>query len=329
MVLCALCVCASVRMKRQGLEASIETKGRRRAPKAKAGCRRRKEGTQEQSLRNPLSCLSLAGWFLYSASEPASLAPYGHERQPASQPARVESPTVGSRQQASDASHTRASDETTGDPCSCQHIISCLLPLVRDPSICAYCPYPTPSRLVTSQSTRSAKTQQEPAMSEKEPTTKPSDLGLADEPEPPAVSHSDAPSQPPSSVSDPSDPYDPSDPSNSSQPTSTSAPSQPPSSAPIDVDEAEEETTPTATNPTPPTAASAASDLPVPSVDISEPEDPEAKRGEVKASFRSASWKSVTPEFTAPLPYQSMIIVEEFEVEGAAWSGKAWQMVTT
>lgn len=152
-------------------------------------------------------------------------------------------------------------------------------------------------------------------MSEKEPTTKPSDLGLADEPEPPAVPPSDPTSAIPSSEA-PSLPSDPLQP-----PPSTST-----SSAPIEVEEQEEETTPTATNPTPPTAPAAPS-VEVSHADISE--DPEAKRGEVKASFRSASWKSVTPEFTAPLPYQSMIIVEEFEVEGPQWTGKAWQMVTT
>ncbi|EJT46874.1 hypothetical protein A1Q1_04386 [Trichosporon asahii var. asahii CBS 2479] len=148
-------------------------------------------------------------------------------------------------------------------------------------------------------------------MSEKadDPTpSKPSDIGLADEPEPPIPPSSAASSGP--STSNPSQP----------------APSTSTASAAADVPEpeVEEETTPTATNPAPPSVE-------VEQVDITEdPEDTVSGNGQqVKASFRSASWKSVTPEFTAPLPFQSMIIIEEFDVEGAQWSGKAWQMVTT
>lgn len=148
-------------------------------------------------------------------------------------------------------------------------------------------------------------------MSEKadDPTpSKPSDIGLADEPEPPIPPTSAASSGP--STSNPSQP----------------APSTSTASAAADVSEpeVEEETTPTATNPAPPSVE-------VEQVDITEdPEDTVSGNGQqVKASFRSASWKSVTPEFTAPLPFQSMIIIEEFDVEGAQWSGKAWQMVTT
>lgn len=88
----------------------------------------------------------------------------------------------------------------------------------------------------------------------------------------------------------------------------------------------EETTTPTASNPLPPDTDAHSSTIPAAT---SAGARGEWRGGEVKGSLKSASWKSVTPDFAAPLPFQSMIIVEEFEVEGSEWSGKAWQMVTT